>query len=94
GTIFTFDKARDGMIDAVKGTSLSERSISLDGSPGRELRFSMKDSSGAEYLMLARFYDIDRRVYVLQFITNKSSETEFESKANRYLDSFQVVKTP
>jgi hypothetical protein len=93
-TIFTFDKARDGMVEAVQGTLLSERSISLGGSPGRELRLSAKDSSGAEYLMLARFYDIDRRVYVLQFITAKSPETEFESRANRYFDSFQALKTP
>ena len=94
GTIFTFDKARDGMIDAVKGTLLSDQSISLGGSPGRELRLSAKDASGVEYLMLARFYDIDRRVYVLQFITPKSPEDEFERKAKRYFDSFQVVKTP
>jgi len=94
GTSFTFDKARDGMIDAVKGILLSEQSINLGGAPGRELRLSTKDSSGAEYLMLARFYDVDRRVYVLQFITAKSSETEFERRANRYFDSFQVVKTP
>jgi hypothetical protein len=93
-TIFTFDKARDGMIDAVKGTLLSERSISLGGSPGRELRLSAKDSSGVEYLMLARFYDVNQRIYVIQFITPKSDEPGGEERAARYFDSFQVLKTP
>lgn len=94
GTIFTFDKARDGMVDAIKGTLLSERSVSLGGSPGRELRVLAKDSSGVEYLMLARFYDVNQRVYVIQFITPKSDETGVEERSARYFDSFQVVKTP
>jgi hypothetical protein len=53
-----------------------------------------KDSTGAEYLMLARFYDIDRRVYVIQFISLKSAEPGVDEKAARYFDSFQVVRTP
>jgi hypothetical protein len=93
-TEFTFDKARDGMVDAVKGTLLSYRSVSLGGSPGRELRLLTKDPSGVEYLMLARFYDVDRRVFVIQFLTTKSDEPGVEEKAARYFDSFQVVKMP
>lgn len=44
--------------------------------------------------MLARFYDIDRRVYVIQFISLKSAEPGVDEKAARYFDSFQVVRTP
>ena len=91
-TVFSFDKARDGMVDSVKGTLLSERSIRLGGAPGREVRLLARGSE-VEYLMVARFYDIGRRVYVIQFIGPKSDETELEERAARYFDSFQLVKT-
>ena len=89
---FSLDGARDGMIEAVKGTLLAEKSISLAGYPGRELRVLAKDVSGTEFLTRARYYDINRRVYVVQFIIPKSAEAESEAKASKYFDSFQVVK--
>jgi len=93
GTIFSFDKARDGMINAVKGTLLGESAISLGGSPGRELKALTKDDEGTEYLLRARFYDIDKRVYVLQFIFPKSLDGDaMSAEGSRYFGSFQVVK--
>ncbi len=89
---FSLDGARDGMIEAVKGTLLAENSISLGGYPGRELRILAKDTGGTEYLTHARYYDINRRVYVVQFIIPKSAEAESAAKASKYFDSFQVVK--
>ena len=90
---FTFDKARDGMVGAVNGTLLTERSISLGGYSGRELRVLARDESGAEYDMRARFYDVDRRIFVLQFIAPKSIAVEItDPKATKYFDSFQVVR--
>jgi len=94
GTIFTVDKARDGMIQAVKGTLLDETLITAGGSSGRQFRVLAKDPSGAEYIIRARVYDIDQRVYVLQFIAPKSTEAENADKAARYFDSFQITKTP
>jgi hypothetical protein len=93
GTVFDFDAARDRMMDGVKATLLGERSMSVGGAPGREIRLLMK-ISGDDYLMVARFYDVDQRVYVIQFIAPKSDEARVEEKAARYFDSFQVVKTP
>jgi len=90
-TTFTLDKGRDGMVTAVKGTLLSERAISLGGAPGREIHVGAKDESGLEFVIFARFYDIDHRVYVVQFITTKAGEAA-DMKANKYFDSFQVVK--
>ena len=92
-TTFTLDKGRDGMVTAVKGTLLSERAISLGGAPGREIHVGAKDESGLEFVISARFYDIDRRVYVVQFITTKAGEAA-DMDANKYFDSFQVVKAP
>jgi hypothetical protein len=91
-TVFAFDTARDRMMEGVKATLLSERSMSLGGAPGREIRLQMKIQS-EDYLMVARFYDVGRRVYVIQFITPKSDETEVSERAARYFDSFQLVKT-
>jgi hypothetical protein len=92
---FTFDKARDGMVAGVNGTLVSERSISLGGYPGRELRVNAKDDTGTGYDMRARLYDVDRRIYVLQFIAPKSTAVEIaDPKAAKYFDSFQVVRTP
>lgn len=90
--MFAFDTARDRMMDGVKATLLSERSIRLGGSPGREINLLMK-VPGGEFLMVARFYDVGRRVYVIQFIAPKSDEKELEERAVRYFDSFQLVKT-
>ena len=88
---FSMDGARDGMIEAVKGTLLAEKPISLGGYPGRELKVLAKDASGTEYLTRARLYDINRRVYVVQFIVPKSAEAESADKASKYFDSFEVA---
>lgn len=93
-TTFSFDKARDGIVGKIKGTLLSERVISLGGHRGRELKVSAKGSDGTELLDRARLYDVDKRVYVLQFITVKSEDDSASTeKADRYFDSFQVTKT-
>lgn len=92
-TAFAFDAARDRMMEGVKAILISERSISLHGAPGREIKLLMK-IQGDDYLMVARFYDVDQRVYVIQFITPKSAEAVVEGNAARYFDSFQVLKTP
>lgn len=104
GTVFSPDAARDGMVKQVKGTLISETAISLGGYPGRELKVSAKPApaqlaEGAkpaeevEYIVRARYYEVDKRVYVLQIIFPKSLDGDAVSaKAAKYFDSFQVVK--
>lgn len=93
GTVFSADAARDGMLNRIGGQLLSESVISLGGYPGRELRVLAKPSGESEYLVRARFYETDKRIYVLQFIFPKSLENEaMAAKAMKYFDSFQVVK--
>src|SRR6185503_4490286 len=92
GTTFSLDKARDGMVSGVKGTLLSESVISLAGSPGRELKV-VTNTEGTEFVMRARVFDLDRRVYVLQFIVPKSDEDSTSAtNAAKYFDSFKVLK--
>jgi hypothetical protein len=78
--------------------------ISLGGFPGRELKVlakpapkqpaeGAKPAHGVEYTVRARFYEVDKRVYVLQLISPKALDSEaLTAKATKYFDSFQVVK--
>lgn len=93
GTVFSLDKARDGMLAAVKGTLLSENSISIGGSPGRELKVLTKGEAGTEFVLRTRYYDVDKRVYVIQFIYPKADDDEvIAAKATKYFESFQILK--
>ncbi|MEO8434828.1 MAG: hypothetical protein ABI596_08025 [Pyrinomonadaceae bacterium] len=93
GTMFSFDKARDGIVGKIKGTLLSERGIKLEGHQGRELQISAVGPDGTELLDRARLYSVHRRIYVLQVITVKSEDDSASAeKANRYFASFQITK--
>jgi hypothetical protein len=92
GTTFSADRARDGMVSAVKGTLVSERVISLGGYPGRELKVAAKFDT-TEYVVLAKLWDTENRVYVLQAVYPKSNESEtMSANAAKYFDSFQILK--
>jgi hypothetical protein len=60
---FNFDKGRDGMVNAIKGTLISESAISLGGNPGRELKVVAKAPDGNEFMFRARYYSVRGRVY-------------------------------
>ena len=82
------------MVQAVKGTVLSETAVSLGGSPGREIKVLTKDDQGTEYLLRARSYDIDKRVYILQFIFPKALDDDaMSATCSKYFDSFQLLKS-
>jgi hypothetical protein len=89
---FSLDKGRDGMLAAVKGTLLSEEVISLGGNPGREFKVFIKTEAGVEILVRARMYDIGRRVYALQHLVLKSSDSPaIAEKTAKFFDSFKVA---
>ncbi|PYS69635.1 MAG: hypothetical protein DMF69_16375 [Acidobacteria bacterium] len=94
GTVFNFDNARDGMVKAVKGTLSREAPISLDGYEGREFLVSA-NLNGTDALFRVRIYKVQTRIYVLQFISEKGSESEALVKDSRkYFDSFTPVAAP
>ncbi len=94
GTTFSVDRARDGMVTAVKGTLISERTISLSGNPGLEMKVGSK-SGETEYIFLVKFYDTENRVYVQQVVYPKANEGEAMTRnAAKYFDSFQILKNP
>jgi hypothetical protein len=87
--IFSLDKARDGVLDATKGTLIKEEPISLGGNAGRELKVATKNGD-FDLLIRIRFYEIGRRIYVLQHIFQKASDTPaVTAKTTRFFDSFK-----
>jgi hypothetical protein len=89
---YSLTQARDSIV-ASTGTRLSERKINLGIHPGLEMNVSAKSPDGTELLVRVRIYDVDRRVYVLQFIIPRSEDDNVSAeKAARYFDSFRVTK--
>ncbi len=105
GTIFSADAARDGMVQRINGMLINETTITLGSYPGRDLKVLAKVTGAAsaeggkpaetvDYIVRARFYEVDKRVYVLQVIFPKSLESAaMNVRAAKYFDSFQVVKS-
>jgi hypothetical protein len=88
---FSLDKGRDGMVNAVNGTIISEQAITLGGQPGRDLKVSAT-TKGIDLIIRARIYNIGTRVYVLQHMFTKASDTPaLAAKTTRYFNSFKVT---
>ncbi|HEX5702136.1 MAG TPA: hypothetical protein VFX97_02830 [Pyrinomonadaceae bacterium] len=93
--VFSLDKARDGMVNSIKGTLLDEHSMSLGGAPGRQIKVTARTEQGLEFIDRARFYDVKPRVFVLQCITPKSIDSPaLAEKCEQFFDSFRVRSTP
>jgi hypothetical protein len=91
---YSLNQARDGIVERT-GTLLSESKISLGAYSGLEMNVSAKRPDGTEFLVRVRIYDVDRRVYVLQFIIPRSEDDNVSAEnAARYFDSFRVTKRP
>ncbi len=90
--VYSLDKGRDGMVNAVRGTLLSEENVSLGGYPGRELKVAAKLETGQDTVTRARMYDVKGRVYVLQHLFLKSSDSPaIAEKTARFFGSFKVT---
>jgi hypothetical protein len=89
---FSFDKARDGMIAKIKGTLLAEKEISLGGYPGREVKVAAKGSDDTDYIALARYYVVGERIYVVEVVFPKDSESASTGNIAKFFDSFAVAK--
>ena len=88
---FSLDAARDGMVNSLHGNLLDEDSISLGGAPGRAIKISAKTDAGIDFIDRARFYDINRRIYVLQCLVpvNNEGPTAIQI-CDQFFDSFRV----
>ena len=88
---FDIDKARDGVVQKLKATLLSESDLTIAGYPGREIKMSAKETDGSEFLIRARIYAVKNRAYFVQFIIGSTDTAPTAvAAATKYFDSFSV----
>jgi hypothetical protein len=90
---YTLTDGRDGMAKAVNGTVVGETKITLDGYDGLDVTLALT-SGGADFYGRARFYQIDRRIYIVQAVIPKTAMTASVDKVAKFFESFKVTKTP
>lgn len=82
------NNARDGAVRNVNGKITSERSVTLNGKPGKEI---IGDGSLAsqEGTFVARIYWVSPRIYQALYVRPKGSAAS--ENGNKFLDSFQLT---
>jgi hypothetical protein len=81
-----FDKARDALVESLKGKLLGEKDVKLDKSPGRELR--IETAMGDVYR--TRLYQVGERYY--QILLKAPKEVATSKEADKFFASFKVMK--
>lgn len=82
------DGAQQGAISNVKGEVTSQRSITLNGNPGREI---VGTSPAQNVGFTARVYLAKPRMYMLVY-TQYDKSKPISADGKRFLDSFQITK--
>jgi len=82
-----FDGAIKGAVKNVKGKLLSQKEISFEGYPGREMKIDFQDGLA---IIRMRIYMVNTWMYTLQTITYTGKD---ENKSiYRFMDSFKLLK--
>lgn len=82
-----FDGAVKGAVNNVKGKLLSQKDISFEGYPGREMKIDFQDGLA---IIRMRIYMVNTWMYTLQTITYTGKD---ENKSiYRFMDSFKLLK--
>ena len=82
------DGAQQGAISNVKGEVTSQRSITLNGNPGREIVGTSPEQNVG---FTARVYLAKPRMYMLVY-TQYDKSKPISADGKRFLDSFQITK--
>lgn len=80
------DAARDGAVGNIRGTLLGDRSISMEGHPGRELQVL---SSDGRLALKMRIFLVNNRQYQVVAVTPR--EARSPEDRDRFLDSFRLA---
>ncbi|HVZ37991.1 MAG TPA: hypothetical protein VHI13_01845 [Candidatus Kapabacteria bacterium] len=83
------DGAREGALENMQATLESERTLSLEGHPGRSIRFTARKN---EQVMYGRFdyYLVGTRLYQVGFIGSSAASVESQPVAS-YFGSFKLM---
>ena len=84
------DDVRNGVISRSRGTLASEKSVSTDGAPGRELVYAVKNEDGT-YHVRQRFY-VASPTRIVQAAYVGAPGTENGADVSRFMDSVKVTR--
>lgn len=82
------DGARDGALRATQSQLVSQRDITLNGHPGRELEFVK-----SEQITKNRMYVVNDRLYQVMVLTTKEQEKFLTRSIAGFLNSFRLPST-
>ena len=85
------DGTRDGIVQTLKGTVVSENKLSLDGHPGRELTMSLTAQNGTGVSSRTRFYMVGTSMVSLSYVWRKDMDQALATKiGERFFSSVKI----
>lgn len=82
------DSSRDGAVNNLGGTLISEEVIDLEGNPGRSLVISATANQDQTATINSRIYLVDNRLYQVLVVAPEGTSTPEASET--FLDSFDL----
>lgn len=79
--------ARDGAVGNVKGKLTSEKKITIDTHPGRDISF---EALGGQFVARSRIYLVKERLYQVMVLAPK--DNGLPKDIDKFLDSFKLTK--
>jgi hypothetical protein len=82
------DSSRDGALNNLGGTLVSEEVIDLEGNPGRSLVIDTATETGDKATINSRIYLVENRLYQVLVVTPEGKEGKVDSAS--FLESFDL----
>lgn len=92
GSKTILSKASQAYLKHEKGTLTSSRKLTLQGYPGKEILYQAKTKAGRAVIGTARFYLVQKNLYVL--VANTYNDNPDHTGAKEFLDSFTLENLP
>jgi hypothetical protein len=78
---------QQGFVQGMEATVLSDRALSLERYPGREIRYSTERGVTG----IARFYLVGKRLYQVVVRNGEGGSQNLTQSAQQFLDSFELI---
>lgn len=82
------NSSRDGAIDNLGGTLVSEEAIDIEGNPGRSLIISTGADTPEPAIINSRIYLVDNRLY--QILVVSPEDKDLQATSETFLESFNL----
>jgi len=83
-----FDSGRDEALKRAKGTLVSERSVNLNGFPGRDLKIEAPQG----LVIYNRIYLVNQRMYQIIVVSPEAKAKFLTKSIEGYLSSFKLLQ--